>query len=39
MKLLIADDEIDVREGIRCLLNWSLLGFTICGEGKMVRIL
>ena len=34
MKLLIADDEIDVREGIRCLLNWSLLGFTICGEGK-----
>jgi two-component system response regulator YesN len=34
MKLLIADDEIDVREGIRCLLDWSLLGFTICGEGK-----
>ena len=34
MKLLIADDEIDVREGIRCLLDWSTLGFTICGEGK-----
>lgn len=34
MKLLIADDEIDVREGIRCLLDWASLGFTICGEGK-----
>lgn len=34
MKLLIADDEIDVREGIRYLLDWDALGFTICGEGK-----
>lgn len=34
MKLLIADDEIDVREGIHYLLDWSSLGFTICGEGK-----
>lgn len=34
MKLLIADDELDVREGIRCLLDWSELGFYICGEGK-----
>ncbi len=34
MKLLIADDEIDVREGIRYLLDWQSLGFVICGEGK-----
>lgn len=34
MKLFISDDEIDVREGIRYLLNWSELGFYICGEGK-----
>ncbi|HUM82409.1 MAG TPA: response regulator [Lachnospiraceae bacterium] len=34
MKLFIADDEMDVREGIRCLLDWQALGFTICGEGK-----
>lgn len=34
MKLLIADDEIDVREGIRFLLNWSSLDYTICGECK-----
>ncbi|MGN1141586.1 MAG: response regulator [Oliverpabstia sp.] len=34
MKLFIADDEIDVREGIRYLLDWSKLGFYICGEGK-----
>lgn len=34
MKLLIADDEYDVREGIRYLLDWSKLGMYICGEGK-----
>ncbi|MGN0298879.1 MAG: response regulator [Lachnospiraceae bacterium] len=34
MKLLIADDEYDVREGIRYLLDWSKLGMHICGEGK-----
>lgn len=34
MKLLIADDEIDVREGIRYLIDWGALDFTICGEGK-----
>ena len=34
MKLFIADDEIDVREGIRYLLDWQSLGFVICGEGK-----
>ncbi|GAA6412015.1 response regulator [Blautia coccoides] len=34
MKLFIADDEIDVREGLRFILDWSELGFFICGEGK-----
>ncbi len=34
MKLFIADDEIDVREGLRYILDWSDLGFYICGEGK-----
>ncbi|MGN0294560.1 MAG: response regulator [Lachnospiraceae bacterium] len=34
MKLLIADDEIDVREGIRYLIDWEKLSFEICGEGK-----
>lgn len=34
MKLLIADDEIDVREGLKYILDWSDLGFYICGEGK-----
>ena len=34
MKLLIADDEIDVREGIRYLIDWSALDFHICAEGK-----
>lgn len=34
MKLFIADDEIDVREGIRYLIDWGALDFTICGEGK-----
>ena len=34
MKLFIADDEIDVREGLRYILDWSELGFSICGEGK-----
>lgn len=34
MKLFIADDEIDVQEGIRYLIDWTALDFTICGEGK-----
>lgn len=34
MKLFIADDETDVREGLRYILDWSALDFYICGEGK-----
>ncbi len=34
MKLLIADDEIDVREGIRYLLDWQALGFVVLADAK-----
>ena len=33
-KLLIADDEAVIREGIRCLLDWDSLGYTIIGEAS-----
>lgn len=33
-KLLIADDETIIREGIRCLLDWEALGYTIIGEAS-----
>ena len=32
IKLFIADDEAIIREGLRCLLDWETLGFTIAGE-------
>ena len=31
-KSFIADDEAIIREGLRCLLDWETLGFTIAGE-------
>lgn len=31
-KVLIADDESIIREGIKCLFDWESLGFTIVGE-------
>ena len=34
MKLYIADDEVDVREGLKYLVDWDELGFTFCGEGR-----
>ena len=34
MKLLIADDEAAVRDGLCCILNWKALGFTICGTAS-----
>lgn len=34
MRLLIADDETDVRDGIRYLLDWEELDIEICGEAK-----
>lgn len=30
--LFIADDEAVIREGLRHLIDWEALGFTICGE-------
>lgn len=33
-KLMIADDESTIREGLKCLLDWESLGFTIVGEAS-----
>lgn len=30
--LFIADDEKVIRDGLKCILNWEELGFTLCGE-------
>lgn len=32
--ILIADDEAIVREEIKCLLDYTAIGFTICGESS-----
>ena len=32
MRVLIADDEPDVRIGLKNIINWNSLGFDICGE-------
>lgn len=29
---LIADDEKNIRDGLKCILDWEDLGFTLCGE-------
>ena len=31
-RVLIADDESIIREGIKCLFDWESLGYTIAGE-------
>lgn len=31
-KILIADDELIIRQGLRCILNWRELGYQIIGE-------
>ena len=31
-RVLIADDESIIREGIKCLFDWEALGYTIAGE-------
>ena len=28
----IADDEANIREGLKCIIDWEELGFTVCGE-------
>lgn len=30
--VFIADDELNIREGLKCIVDWSALGFEICGE-------
>ncbi len=30
--VFIADDEANIREGLKCIIDWNELGFTICGE-------
>lgn len=32
-KLLIVDDEIVIREGLKNIIDWEKFGFTVCGEG------
>lgn len=31
-KLMIADDEFSIREGLKCIIDWNSLGFTLCAE-------
>lgn len=31
-RILVADDESVIREGIKCLFDYESLGFTVCGE-------
>lgn len=33
-KLFIADDEAIIREGIKCLLDWEVIGYQIIGEAS-----
>lgn len=30
--VFIADDEATIREGLKCIVDWEELGFTVCGE-------
>ena len=32
--LFIADDEKTIRDGLKCIVNWEELGFSICGEAS-----
>jgi two-component system response regulator YesN len=34
IKVLIADDEPYIRQGLKILINWEQYGFTICGEAS-----
>lgn len=34
MKVLIADDEASIREGLKYIVDWDALGFTVCGEAS-----
>lgn len=30
--VFIADDEANIRDGLKCIIDWEELGFTVCGE-------
>ncbi len=30
--VFIADDEANIREGLKCIIDWEEMGFTVCGE-------
>lgn len=32
--LFIADDEASIRNGLKCIIDWEELGFTLCGEAS-----
>ena len=34
MKLLIVDDEPNVREGLKKIIDWDYFGFSLCGEAS-----
>lgn len=34
MNVFIADDEVIIREGLKCIVDWEKLGFHICGEAS-----
>lgn len=34
MNVFIADDEVIIREGLKCIVDWESLGFQICGEAS-----
>ena len=39
MNVLIADDERVVLEGLKYIIDWHHLGFTICGQHATDRML
>ena len=32
--VFIADDELIIRQGIKCIIDWESLGFSIIGEAS-----
>lgn len=32
--VFISDDESSIREGLKCIMDWEGLGFTVCGEAS-----
>lgn len=34
LKLLICDDEQNIRQGLKCILDWESLGYKVCAEAS-----